>query len=103
VVDSIQKGSLGVYAHIVGEINEAKQEFQDLSFVHKRICSNKEPHHLARSVVNLDQGRRVLVCVTTLWRLYPHDYRCLIKGRWFSKKMLGTTFFFHMGYPFPLL
>jgi hypothetical protein len=65
VIASLEQGTLGVYAHIIQDINESRCRFDVLSFVHERRLSNKEAHRLAKSSVLLDQGRHV-------WLLDPH-------------------------------
>jgi ribonuclease HI len=59
VVRSLEEGTMGVYAHIVREINEAREDFEELVVSHEGRGSNKDAHNLARSVVNNNQGRSV--------------------------------------------
>jgi ribonuclease HI len=70
VIASIEDGSLEVYAHITMEINEAKRDFDELSFCHERRSSNKEPHILAKSVDTDELGRQV-------WFLSPPVGVCM--------------------------
>jgi hypothetical protein len=50
VIQNLEKGTLGVYSHIVREIAESRRDFQDLVFKHERRRSNKEAHCLAFSI-----------------------------------------------------
>jgi hypothetical protein len=47
VTTCIEEGTMGIYTHIVQEMEAAKRDFDE------RV-SNKEAHNLARSVVNED-------------------------------------------------
>jgi ribonuclease HI len=58
-VRSLEEETMGIYAHIVCEINEAWREFTEVSFCHEGRRSNKDAHSLARSVVYNDLGRSV--------------------------------------------
>jgi hypothetical protein len=69
VIASLEQGTLGVYAHIIQDINESRCSFDVLSFVHESRLSNKEAHSLAKSSVLLDQGRHV-------WLLDPQADVC---------------------------
>jgi ribonuclease HI len=69
VVTSLEEGSREVYAKIVEEIVAAKEEFEDLSFIHEGRRKNKESHGLARSIVYASQGRQV-------WFLNPPEGIC---------------------------
>ena len=69
VIASLEQGTMGVYAHIIQEINESRCSIDILSFVHERRLSNKEAPRLAKSSVLLDQGRHV-------WLLAAPDGVC---------------------------
>jgi hypothetical protein len=69
VISSPVNGSMGVYTHIVKEIEDSTSDFEDLEFVHERRVSNKEAHSLARGSMLLEQGRHV-------WLLEPPEGIC---------------------------
>jgi hypothetical protein len=70
VISSLEEGTMGAYAHIAREINEARSEFTEISFCHEGQGSNKEAHNLARSVVYDVAGQ-------SIWLLNPPDGRCI--------------------------
>jgi ribonuclease HI len=70
VVRSLDEGTMGVYAHIAREINEARGDFEELVISYEGRRSNKDAHNLARSVVNNNQGRSV-------WLVIPRDGCCI--------------------------
>jgi ribonuclease HI len=70
VIRSLQQGTKGAYAHIVQEILETKQDFEEVGFCHEKRCSNTEAHSLARSSVLPEQGRQV-------WLVSPPEGFCI--------------------------
>jgi ribonuclease HI len=71
VIQSLQQGTKGAYAHIVQEILETKQNFKEVGFCHKKRCSNTEAHSLARSSVLAEQGPQV-------WLVSPPEGFCIL-------------------------
>ena len=72
VVQNLERGTMGVYAHVVQEITKARKSFDQMSFCHERRVHNKEAHRLARSVVLDDPGRQVW-----LWLVDPPEGLCI--------------------------
>jgi ribonuclease HI len=70
VVQSINEGKMGGYAHIVCGINEARDGFQEITFCHEGRRSNGEAHHIARSAILDDLGHR-------LWLVAPPEGLCI--------------------------
>jgi hypothetical protein len=70
VIRSIEEGSRGVYAHIVQEIVDSKNEVEQVAFRHEQRTHNKKAHNLARSVVLDGFGRQV-------WLIEPPQGLCI--------------------------
>jgi hypothetical protein len=63
------KGTMGACAHIVCEINDARDSFQEITFCHEGRRSNGEAHSIARGAILHDFGRR-------LWLVTPPEGLC---------------------------
>lgn len=69
-INSLKNNLLPAYAAVIREIKSRSEGFTDVCFVHEGRASNTHAHDLARSSLDLLQGRR-------LWLLSRHFYYTL--------------------------
>jgi ribonuclease HI len=92
VIQNLQQGTRGVYAHIVQEIVESRGEFEELIFSHEKRCSNREAHNLARFSVLDEHGRKVWLIILPKGACIPLLF-LLIKATKTLKKYTYICYF----------
>jgi hypothetical protein len=70
VVNALHEANLGVYSHIISEIQFGARGFVEAMFSHEGRSSNKEAHNLAQLVLSLQVGRHV-------WFINPPEGVCI--------------------------
>ncbi|KAK1609349.1 hypothetical protein QYE76_033022 [Lolium multiflorum] len=94
-VRSLERGTMGAYAHIVQEIVQVKKNFQELVFVHEGWSLNKEAHALARSAIYDEPGRCWLLDYTSYGqrKFFQHKEKIIF----FTKDIVDKLFGFPLG------